>query len=87
MSKRKTTAEFIEHAKAIHGDKFDYSKTEYIHSNQKVVIICKKGNHEFLQNPKEHLRSGCYQCSSKKKMTNESFLEKAKLIHQLLMKK
>jgi hypothetical protein len=40
MSKRKTTAEFIEQAKAFHGDKFDYSKTEYIHSNQKVVIIC-----------------------------------------------
>jgi len=81
MSKRKTIAEFIEQAKAFHGDKFDYSKTEYINTKTKIIIICKKGNHEFLQNPKEHLRSGCYQCCSKKKMTNESFLEKAKLIH------
>jgi len=75
------TYDFIQKAIAFHGDKFDYSKTEYIHSNQTVIIICKKGNHEFLQTPYLHLRGGCYICSSKKKMTNKSFLEKAKLIH------
>ena len=27
-----TTAEFIEKAKAVHGDKYDYSKVEYVNS-------------------------------------------------------
>jgi hypothetical protein len=41
--KKITTTEFIERAKQIHGDKYDYSKVEYkgtpikIHSN--VVIV------------------------------------------------
>ena len=29
MSKRKTTEEFIAEAKAVHGDKYDYSKVNY----------------------------------------------------------
>lgn len=40
MSKRKTTEQFIEEARAIHGDKYDYSKVEYVNSRTKVCIIC-----------------------------------------------
>ena len=40
MRKRKTTEEFIEQAKTIHGDKYDYSKTEYKGAKNKVCIIC-----------------------------------------------
>ena len=40
MSKRKTTAEFIQEAKQVHGDKYDYSKVDYINSSSKVCIIC-----------------------------------------------
>ena len=41
MEKIKWTTEiFIEKAKEIHGDTYDYSKTEYINSRTKVCIIC-----------------------------------------------
>ena len=33
-----TTEEFIQKAKAIHGDKYDYSKVEYIRQDAKVCI-------------------------------------------------
>lgn len=41
MSKKLTTEEFIERAKDIHGDKYDYSLVEYKTNRDKVKIICK----------------------------------------------
>lgn len=35
MAKKITTEEFINHAKEIHGDKYNYSKVEYINNNTK----------------------------------------------------
>lgn len=43
------TIKFIESAKKIHGDKYDYSKTTYVKNNEKVIIICKIHG-EFKQN-------------------------------------
>lgn len=37
-----TTEKFIKRAKAIHGDKYDYSETEYINMKTKVKIRCQK---------------------------------------------
>ena len=52
-----TTEEFIEKAKQIHGNIYDYSKVEYNRYNQKVCIICPTHG-EFLQTPNDHL-DGC----------------------------
>ena len=35
-----TTEEFILKAQAVHGDKYDYSKVEYVNNKTKVCIIC-----------------------------------------------
>lgn len=35
-----TTKEFVEKAQNIHGNKYDYSKVNYINSHTKVCIIC-----------------------------------------------
>jgi len=56
------TEKFIEKAKTIHSDKYDYSLVEYVTSLVKVKIICKKHG-EFEQTPKAHYRSGCSKCS------------------------
>lgn len=41
---------FINQIKEVHGDRYDYSKVNYINSNNKIIIICK--NHgEFQQLP------------------------------------
>lgn len=61
MSKRLTTEEFIAKAKAVHGDKYDYSKTDYVSSKNKITITCK--NHgDFTQRPDAHLVGGCRLC-------------------------
>ena len=72
---------FINKAKKIHGNKYDYSKVEYINSQTKVCIICPKHG-EFWQIPNDHLKGfGCSSCSGLKKHTKESFIEKAKEVH------
>ena len=59
---RKTTEQFIEEAKKVHGKKYDYSKVNYINQLTKVCIICPKHG-EFWQSPKQHLRGqGCQKC-------------------------
>ena len=42
-----TTEEFIAKAKAVHGDRYDYSKVKYVDSKTKVCILC-KGHGEFM---------------------------------------
>ena len=84
---RKDTKEsFIEKAKEVHGDTYDYSKVIYIKSSSKINIIC--NNHGiFEQNPNDHLSGyGCKLCgiirsAESKKDTKESFIEKAKEVH------
>lgn len=64
--KRKTKEEFIKKAREIHGDKYDYSKVEYINSKKPVCIICPKHG-EFWQTPNNHLRgNGCPTCNESK---------------------
>lgn len=58
-----TKEEFIEKAKTIHGDYYDYSKVEYINYDTKVCIICPKHG-EFWQTPDSHLQGrGCRLCN------------------------
>ena len=77
---------FIEKAKQIHGDRYDYSKVEYVNTKTKVCIVCPKHG-EFWQTPDSHLRGkGCLKCFEIKKktlynLTNEQYISKAKLVH------
>ena len=78
---RKKTSVFIEDAKKIHGDKYNYSKVEYNNKDSKVCIICPEHG-EFWQSPNNHLRgNGCPQCI-RTVFDTESFKEKANEIHQ-----
>lgn len=62
--KRKHTNEsFIQKAKEIHGDTYDYSKVEYVNANTKVVIACEKHGY-FEQGASAHLvGQGCPSCA------------------------
>jgi very-short-patch-repair endonuclease/predicted DNA-binding protein len=76
--KKKTTEQFIENAKEVHGDKYDYSKVEYMKSSIKVIITCTKhGN--FEQRPNDHLRgNGCPLCAGNNFLkTQEQFVKEA----------
>lgn len=64
---RHNTMKFIENAKKIHGDNYDYSKVNYRDSRTKVEIICKKHG-SFFQTPYNHLQNkGCMFCKNKSK--------------------
>ena len=72
---------FIKKAISVHGDKYDYSKVEYINNKTKVCIICPKHG-EFWQRPDKHLQGrGCPVCGGTKKLTKCEFVKQANLIH------
>ena len=85
-SLRKTTDQFIAEAQKVHGDKYDYSKTEYVLWSEKVCIICPKHG-VFFQTPNSHLNgNGCPLCGmvsarDKLKFTTQEFILKAKERH------
>ena len=78
--------EFIKRAKEIHGNKYDYSKVEYVNNRTKVCIICPIHG-EFWQTPYSHLiGGGCRKCANKKlskerTLTTNEFIKRAKEIH------
>lgn len=81
-----TIEDFIDRAKKVHGNKYDYSKVEYINNRTKICIICPKHG-EFWQTPNVHLDgSGCRKCFNEKrgqtvKLTKAQFIERAKKVH------
>lgn len=83
MGKKLTKEIFIERAKQIHGNKYDYSEVEYINANTKVKIICPIHG-EFFQTPSGHtnMKRGCPKCSHQSyPNTSEIFIEKARSIY------
>jgi very-short-patch-repair endonuclease len=85
-SKKSNTNEFIIKSKDIHGDKYDYSKVEYIKAMEKVIITCKEHG-DFEQTPNGHLDGkGCRKCSTeinsdKQRKTTKQFITEAIQIH------
>lgn len=81
-----TTEEYINKAKEIHGNKYDYSKTVYKSNKENVVITCKIHG-DFSQVARVHLRGAeCPLCrrkmlTDKKFLTTEQFISKAKEKH------
>ena len=73
---------FIEKAIKIHGNKYDYSLVEYIHSKLEIKIICNIHG-EFLQIPDKHINSkqGCMKCAGHYKLTVDTFIEKSNIKH------
>jgi hypothetical protein len=80
--KRKTTEEFIKDATKIHGDKYDYSKVDYITNIDEVEIVCPKHG-SFFQKPTIHVNSGsnCPMCSPHAVMTKEEFIRASRKVH------
>ena len=82
------TDEFISKARTIHGEKYDYSKSDLDNSDEKgrVCIICPIHG-EFWQRPAYHLMGGgCKKCGVnsahlKQKYDNNKFIFLAKKIH------
>jgi hypothetical protein len=88
MSKKHTTEYFIEKAKIIHNNLYDYKNTIYINVKTKLSITCNIHG-DFMVAPSNHLsrKSGCPKCAilaNTKAITSniEEFVKKAKKIHE-----
>jgi hypothetical protein len=83
---KSNTIEFIENARKIHGNKYDYSKVNYIKNNINVEIVCPIHG-SFFQHPSSHLKGAdCKKCSiditrNKQILTKEKFLKQTRIIH------
>ena len=84
--KKINTDIFIDKAKKIHGEKYNYSKVNFKRCDEKVCIICPKHG-EFFQMPYSHLSGkGCRKCqyekiSSEKNIGTDLFVSKSKEIY------
>lgn len=81
-----TTEEFVERARAVHGDKYDYSKSIYLTIKDKVEIICPIHG-VFLQTPDAHMHHcGCIKCGIEEvhdlqRSTPQRFIQQAQEVH------
>ena len=78
-----TISEFLEKAKSLHNDKYDYSKVEYVNSMKKICVICPIHG-EFYPTPNNHLtkKSGCPKCKkSKGELAIIKILDKYGILH------
>jgi hypothetical protein len=65
--KRYTHDDFLKESKKYHGNKYDYSISEYIKASLKVKIICPIHG-EFEQFPSDHVKGhGCNKCAIESK--------------------
>lgn len=57
--------EFIQKARDLFGDKFDYSKVHYVNNDTNVTLTCKEHHIEFETSPDTHLRGSgaCPMCT------------------------
>lgn len=77
-----TLQDFINRARAKHGDKYDYSKVVFKDRDTKVCIIC-PDHGEFWQNPRNHwMGQNCPICAKEnRRLTPQEFLDRARAIH------
>ena len=79
--KKKNTESFIENAKKVHGNKYDYSLVDYKHSQKNIKIICPIHG-VFEQKACNHLSGlNCTKCNKFYKLTTESFIDKCNKIY------
>ena len=84
--KRLTINEFLKRSKKIHGDRYNYSKVEYIDCETPVILICEKHG-EFLQSPYNHYNgAGCNKCAieshhQNQPYSNEEFESLSRQVH------
>ena len=81
--KRKaSTVRFIFKAKIKHGDRYDYSKVEYVNIDTKICIVCPEHG-EFWQTPYNHLKGcQCPKCMGKTTTNTAEFIKKALRLHR-----
>lgn len=86
-ARKVTKEEFLERAREMHGDKYEYDLSTFIDTQHPIKIKCKKCGNTFEQVVSYHLSGcGCPICANKQigekeKMSLEKFIERANSVH------
>lgn len=87
IKQTKLQDDFIQSAKIIHNNKYDYSKVEYKGSNERIIIGCPIHG-DFIQRASSHLVGhGCRLCgkecpgNTRSAKAKAKFIETANLVH------
>lgn len=78
--------QFVSRASTKHNSLYDYSKSEYVASNIKLIITCPLHG-DFLQQPNSHLSGkGCptcgrNKCDTNRKLTQDEFVTRSRVLH------
>lgn len=83
-----TTEDFIKKSREVHGEQYDYKKTNYIGSNKNVLITCKIHG-DFEVRASDHYgktRRGCRSCGKGSmnnvgRLTTQSFIKRSRDVH------
>jgi len=81
--KKLTTGEFIERARNVHGEQYNYTEVKYDGANKKIEILCHEHG-TFFMLPLNHIKGNkCRKCKQEEDRENNrtSFLEKARRVH------
>ena len=89
MSKKFTKEDFVDKARSIHGDTYDYDHTIYTNNATPLRIDCRVPGHgPFWQTPSNHCKgNGCPICSTERRVSGvlssaaSKFVSKARNIH------
>lgn len=80
------TEKFIEKAIRVHGNKYDYSKVNYVNYREPVCITCKEHG-DFMQIPYYHIAdNGCKKCfdehrrGKSKQLTTEEYFNDTEIL-------
>jgi hypothetical protein len=80
-----TTEQFIDAAKKVHSNRYDYSKVEYVNARTEVIVICSQHG-EFPQTPDPHINKkvGCPECGKEIVSIGTTLTEYRKSDHKQL---
>lgn len=84
-TKKGTKEKFIEKARTIHGNKYNYDKVVYNTTHTKIIITCPIHG-DFEQTPANHTHKnnpqGCYLCAGRERWSKDRFVNEATRVHK-----
>lgn len=74
MKERLNAKNFVEQARRVHGNKYNYDKTIYVKAKEKVIITCPIHG-DFEQRPQDHVLKGCgcQKCKAQRTIETHSY--------------
>lgn len=84
-TKKSTKEKFVDKARKIHGNKYNYDKVVYKTTHTKVIITCPIHG-DFEQTPANHTHKNnpqdCFLCTGRKRWSRDEFVKEATRVHK-----